>query len=144
MIPKDWTLLVIAAAGGKSVSPVQLQKTLFLLSRNLSAKDLQVDRLYSFEPYDYGPFDYAVYHDAEKLEAEEQVTIDQAGSRFRSYRATSTGLEQASRLRAKLSPITTGYLDKIVGWVSNLTFNQLIEAIYKAYPEMAKNSVFRR
>jgi len=142
--PKDWTLLVVAAAGGRSVSPVQLQKTLFLLSKNLSAADLKVERLYDFQPYDYGPFDYAVYHDAENLEAEGLIVIDQAGSRFRSYRATDEGLKRAGQLRANLKPSVSAYLATIVGWVSKLTFNQLIEAIYKAYPEMAKNSVFRR
>jgi hypothetical protein len=28
---EDWTLLAIAAGGGQSLSPVQLQKSLFLL-----------------------------------------------------------------------------------------------------------------
>lgn len=144
MTRKDWTLLVVAAAGGKAVSPVQLQKTLFLLSRNLSPEDLGVDRLYDFEPYDYGPFDGAIYQDAERLEEEGYVAIDQAGSRFRSYRATPEGLDRADRLRAKLNPKAVAYLDRIITWVASLSFNQLLEAVYKAYPEMAKNSVFRR
>ncbi len=144
MTEKDWTLLVIAAAKGRPVSPVQLQKALFLLSRNLSPDVLGVERLYDFQAYDYGPFDGSVYHDAEELERAGDVVIDQAGSRFRSYRATSEGSARADRMRQGINAKAIAYLDRVVAWVSGLSFNQLVEAIYKAYPDMATNSVFRR
>ena len=39
MTPKDWTLLALAT-DGKPMSPVQLQKSLFLISRNVSTEML--------------------------------------------------------------------------------------------------------
>ena len=69
MTPKDWTLLVLASAGGP-LSPVQLQKTLFLIDRNLSRAQRGVTRFYNFRAYDYGPFDSAIYTDAVILQTE--------------------------------------------------------------------------
>jgi hypothetical protein len=42
MTRKDWTLLVIAASEKKPLQPVHLQKSLFLLARNLSLGELKV------------------------------------------------------------------------------------------------------
>jgi hypothetical protein len=69
MVPKDWTLLGLAAARGQSLQPVHLQKALFLLGRELTLDQLRVDRFYQFEPYDYGPLCSAVYADADALHA---------------------------------------------------------------------------
>jgi hypothetical protein len=140
---KDWTLLVITAAGGRPVSPVQLQKALFLLGENLDPDQLGVETgFYEFEPYDYGPFDGAIYNDAETLEVEGLVTIE-ANRRFREYCATPAGLEVGMALRRRLDPAAPEYLDRLVGWVRSLTFNALVQAIYRKYPAMAANSVFR-
>jgi uncharacterized protein YwgA len=76
MTPKDWTLLVIAAADPKPLQPVQLQKSLFLLGRNLSPEQLQVKEFYDFQPYDYGPFCSDIYSNAEKLSDEGLIRID--------------------------------------------------------------------
>jgi uncharacterized protein YwgA len=141
----DWTLLVIAAAGGRAVQPVHLQKALFLLRRNLGLEELRVTEFYDFEPYDYGPFDGAVYSDAESLATEGMVEIDYPpDKRYREYRATERGLRHAQALRLGLTPHAAQYLDKVVRWVQSVSFNQLVEAIYKAYPDMAANSVFHR
>ena len=144
MTRKKWTLLVIAAAGGRPVSPVQLQKSLFLLHQNLPDR-LGVDRFYDFEPYDYGPFDGDIYTDAEALQEEGLVTIDvPLGQRYREYYATPVGLELSGTLRTKLDPAVREYLDSLVRWVRSLSFNALVQAVYSKYPEMAVNSVFRR
>lgn len=144
MTQKDWTLVVIAAARGRAISPVQLQKSLFLLSRNLSPKALGVEQLYNFEPYDYGPFDNAVYHDAEQLERDGQIVITEAGTRYRKYQATQEGSAFAESLVATLDPKASAYLERVVVWVTTLSFNELVESIYKFYPDMTKNSVYRR
>src|SRR5438477_13056735 len=98
MTPKDWTLLVIAAAGGRDVSPVQLQKALFLLGEKLS---LPEDERYKFKPYDYGPFCVTVYDDAEQLRREGLVVIEHALP-YRRYSVSPEVLEQADRLRKRL------------------------------------------
>src|SRR5439155_6656754 len=50
-----WVLLALLAAEGHSLTPVQLQKCLFLLGSR-RPKDVGRD-FYHFRPYDYGPFD---------------------------------------------------------------------------------------
>ena len=73
MTRQDWLLLVLAAAGGKPLSPLQLQKSLFLVGYDL-AKLVGAD-FYTFRPFDYGPFDATVYQDAEEQAAQGLVTI---------------------------------------------------------------------
>ena len=51
---KELVLATLAAADGARFTPVQLQKAIFLLDRNLPA-DL-LDTKFGFVPYDYGPF----------------------------------------------------------------------------------------
>jgi len=144
MIPKDWTLLVIAAGMGRPLQPVHLQKALFLLDRNLSQAQLQVNAFYDFEPYDYGPFCSNIYSDAEELCHEGLVHIDQPlRLSYRQYLATNPGQARAEELREMLTRDVTTYLDTVVRWVTSLSFRQLIAAIYKAYPDMEVNSVFK-
>jgi len=145
MTPKDWTLLVIAAANRRAVQPVHLQKALFLLGENLTPKDLGTSVFYHFQAYDYGPFDGAIYADAESLASEGLVIIDlDPCRRYREYRVTDKGQGRAEELRSGASSNAVQYLDKVVRWVQSISFNDLIEAIYKAYPHMAAKSVFRR
>jgi len=140
---KDWALLVITAAKERPLSPVQLQKSLFLLSQELTAQEKQCAHFYEFVPYDYGPFASEIYSDAELLEAEGQAKIVRPHNSYRQYQLTPEGLERAEALRATLSPSALSYLDKVVDWVQQLSFDALVKAIYKAYPEMKANSVFR-
>lgn len=142
--PRDWTLLVIAAAEGAALEPVQLQKSLFLLSRNLSPAQLRTRDFYEFSAYDYGPFAGDVYRDAELLEGSGLVAIQRPPvSRYKRYGATQEGLARAKQLRFKLEPEVREYLDRMVTWTRRLSFNELVSAIYKKYPEMRENSVFQ-
>ena len=107
MNPIDWTLLVIASADSKPLEPVQLQKSLFLLSRNLRPKQLGTKDFYNFEAYDYGPFCKEVYSDADLLSEQGLVTITTPpGGRYRSYRTTDEGVKKAEQLRKDLAELT--------------------------------------
>jgi uncharacterized protein len=142
--PKDWTLLVVAAAEGRPLTPVQLQKALFLIARNLTNEQRETALFYNFKPYDYGPFDQHVYQDAEQLRNEGLIIIDpSSGVTYRDYTATPLGLKSAQNLRSRLESPVCDYLDRVVAWVRSLSFNALVQAIYRHYPEMRANSVFR-
>jgi uncharacterized protein YwgA len=143
MTPKDWTLLVIASRKGKPLQPVQLQKSLFLLERNLSLAQLKVESFYQFERYDYGPFCSKIYSDAETLCIEGLVHIDRLPISYHLYSATEEGITAAKKIIETLSPEIRDYLEKVVEWTSSLSFNDLVSAIYQAYPEMKENSIFR-
>jgi hypothetical protein len=138
---KDWTLLVINAADGKGLSPVQLQKCLFLLGQKLPT---QVDdSFYHFIAHNYGPFDSSIYLDAKLLADEGLVNISQTtGTRFPIYTITSEGSEVARELEGRMPPHVTEYIKRLVIWSQSLSFEQLIRAIYKNYPEFSVNSVF--
>lgn len=138
---KDWTLLAIAAAKLKGLSPVQLQKTLFLLGREMPEA---VGRdFYDFTAYHYGPFDRAVYTDAEELAVAGEVEVTQrAGENWNRYLVTREGEIRASYLEREV-PQAAKYLDELLDWVLRQTFQGLVTAIYAKYPEMRANSVFQ-
>ncbi len=63
---EDFLLIVVAAGGVPPLTPVQLQKSLFLINENLRGEI--PGPFYKFDPYHYGPFDANVYVDADALE----------------------------------------------------------------------------
>jgi len=99
---------------------------------------------YDFQPYDYGPFDWQVYTDIENLERRGLAQINQAsGSRWRTYAATQNGVTEGRRLTAMLEQDDVAIIERIVNLVRSLSFNDLVSAIYRAYPRMRERSVFR-
>ena len=139
----DWLLLVLAAANGKALSPIQLQKTLFLLKQTLPVC-LTEEHFYQFAPYDYGPFASPIYQDAESLEKEGLITIVPSNfGRWREYSITPSGLRRANVAESKLSDDVCAYVKSLVGWVQTLSFSQLVNYVYERYPSYKVNSVFQ-
>ncbi|HEV3448323.1 MAG TPA: hypothetical protein VG099_27045 [Gemmataceae bacterium] len=138
----DWTLLTISAAKGQPLSPVQLQKAMFLLWKNLP----QVFGIesYRFVPHNYGPFDARVYSDAEMLARQGLVYImTRSSGGWSEYGATPLGLNKANEIERHVDPQVRQYLFQIVDWVRQLSFQDLVRSIYQAYPEYRANSVFQ-
>src|SRR5262249_3878533 len=123
-------------------SPVQIQKTLFLI-------DTEIPKLvggpyFDFQPYDYGPFDKDVYDALEELTRGQLVEVDTAaGLRWRRYRLTDAGQEKGMKALQSMARPARQYITDVSKFVRSLSFDQLVSAIYKAYPEMKVNSVFR-
>ena len=137
----DWTLMALNAAGPDGLSPVQLQKTLFILSKQLP--DAVGDSFYNFVPYNYGPFDRAVYEDAEELARGGQIEITQRdGENWNRYVITREGEVDISRAVYEHRD-AADYLERLVKWVQEQTFQGLVSAVYAKYPEMRANSVFQ-
>jgi hypothetical protein len=138
----DWALLALAAAGPAGLSPAQIQKVLFLLSRKIPK---QVGRgFYQFRPHNYGPFSVDVYLDAELLERQGHVAILNPGHTWaRRYVVTDSGDALARKARSSLPPQVADYLQRVVDWARYQSFQQLVRAIYTAYPEQRENSVFQ-
>jgi hypothetical protein len=136
-------LIVLALAKGESFTPVQIQKSLFLASDKV-ASAFRHDSRYDFQPYDYGPFDRQVYSDVEVLERMGLAQVNQQpGSRWRTYSASPRGVAQGHLLAERLTGEQRQILDTIVKLVRSLSFNDLVSAIYRAYPNMRERSVFR-
>lgn len=138
---KYWTLLAVAAANGEPVTPVQLQKSLFVLGEEMRAE--VAPNFYEFAPYDYGPFCADVYSDADELAAEGLVELlPSTNGRWTNYRATAAGLAHAGRI-VSTTPRAASYLKEVVAWTRSLSFSDLVRAIYAKFPKMRANSVFQ-
>lgn len=136
-----WILLALSCVGDEDLSPVQLQKSLFLLKEN---KPFAVGkRFYDFIPYNYGPFSRDIYIDAEKLIEDGLIRFTRVlGRRWMSYSLTGGGKEYVKGFIDDVSKKDLRYLYEIVSWIRKLTFRQLISVIYSKYPKYKVNSVF--
>lgn len=141
----DRESLVLAAlspAHGSPHTPVQVQKLLFLIDKNVPK---QVGGPYfNFQPYDYGPFDQAVYGALQSLASKGLVVInEETGKRWKEYLLTPEGQRIGEEFFKQLDNGAALYISKLSEFVRSLNFAQLVSAIYKAYPEMKVNSVFK-
>lgn len=143
MRSRDWTLLVLSAAEGRSLSPVQLQKAVFLLGQVLRSGSPDIE-FYGFVPYYFGPFCAQIYADARELAGEGLafITPSRAGG-WVEYGATQEGLARGEELRSKVAPDILEQLKRIVDWVRSHSFAEIVTAIYERYPEYRANSIFR-
>lgn len=138
---RDWLLLTIAAGGGDGLDPVQLQKGLFLLGAR--GRQYVGHGFYRFVPHNYGPFSKEIYEDAEQLAAEGLITKERRSRRpWSAFTITDAGRDRAN-LIAQGSDKGAQFLASTVNWVKTLSFNDLVQTIYKLYPQYRANSVFR-
>jgi uncharacterized protein YwgA len=137
----DWLLAALAEAGNGQLSPVQVQKAMFLFKDGAYAH-LPPDQFYDFVPYHYGPFSADIYYDLETLERRGLVQIvrSETGKR-RGYLITPDGRTAASRTRDE-DKRRYGYLGNLTRWIIRKSFPDLLRYIYRRWPEYRINSVF--
>jgi uncharacterized protein len=139
--PSEWLLLALAESAARSLSPVQVQKTMFVFAREAERK-LGKENFYDFVPYNYGPFDAAIYRDLADLERRGQVQIfNPTAGAARRYAITPVGILSASQIREQ-DETHASFLGEVVRWVEGKSFPDLIRAIYSSWPEYRQNSVF--
>lgn len=140
MDKKHFVLLAVAASRNKVLTPVRLQKALFLLGQApIVPKDW-----YEFEAHHYGPFCRAIYRDANRLQEEGlvmRVPVDQGG--WTNTHLTVDGAKKAEEVQKDMPPGHADHVHAVVDWVETKSFGQLLTSVYAAYPEYAVNSVFR-
>jgi len=137
---EEVVMMALASANGASHSPVQVQKLLFLIDREIS--QLVNGPYFNFRPYNYGPFDKAVYKTLEILASKGYVDVV-VENNWRNYKLTAIGQERGNRLLNTIPAKARDYIYRISEFVRRLSFTELVSAIYKAYPEMRENSVFK-
>lgn len=138
----DWLLLALAKSPGGELSPVQVQKAMFLFGQG--AGDSAGADYYAFQPYDYGPFDAAIYADLRRMTSLGHVRGEwNPDRRWKTWAITETGREAALVLAGDADARLADYLGRIVTWVRRKSFSDLLRSVYAAYPEFAANSVFR-
>ena len=95
-------LAILAAAQGRTYTPVQIQKAVFLITRNLPGVVTEGPS-FEFSPYDYGPFDASVYQEAEALSKSGLAVISPSGTgRWNVYSATDTGNDSGTEILRKM------------------------------------------
>ncbi|OGM28159.1 hypothetical protein A2962_02110 [Candidatus Woesebacteria bacterium RIFCSPLOWO2_01_FULL_39_61] len=139
MDKKSWLLLVVSSSGDTGLTPIQLQKSLFIIGQSLKLKDF-----YDFVPYSYGPFDSQIYIDAETLSSENLINMTYENShRYPKYEISSSGLDKVKEIKKQTKDDETEFVSKTVNFVKSLSFKQLLKIVYEAYPAYAVNSIFR-
>lgn len=136
----DIMLAALASGAHEEFSPVQLQKMMFLIDKN--AGPALGGPFFNFQPYDYGPFDAGVYNQFSILSGLEMAEANGDG-KSRRYRLNDEGRARAQEVLGKLSPEVRDYFKNVAEFVQRLSFTALVSSIYKQYPEMKVNSVFR-
>jgi len=138
----ELVLAVLAAGNGGAYTPVQVQKLFFLIDKKLS--DHTGGPFFNFIPYDYGPFDKEVYRAIEALsESGEAEIIRNPCVGLKEYRLTTAGQKKGEQILRSLDLDNSDFIKRLSEFVRSLSFAELVSAIYKAYPEMKVNSVFK-
>lgn len=133
-------LAALASGAHEEFSPVQLQKLMFLIDRNIGSAI--GGPFFDFKPYDYGPFDVGVYNEFSVLSALE-MGDSYGDGKGRRYRLNDEGRARAQEILANLQPEVREYMKSIAEFVQKVSFTTLVSSVYKHYPEMKANSVFR-
>lgn len=137
----ELVLAVLAAGNGAIHTPVQVQKLFFLIDQKLPNLG---GPFFNFIPHDYGPFDKEIYRVIEALSGRgEAEIIKNLSLGLNEYRLTPAGQKKGAKILYALDSNQIESIIRFSEFVRSLSFAELIAAIYKAYPEMKVNSVFR-
>ena len=137
---QDWVLLALHFGGARGLTPVQLQKSLFLLG--MEVPDVRQQNFYEFLHHNYGPFSKQIYVDAEGLASDGCAAIEPRGS-YSLYLITEAGRDHLKAIENHFSERAYNYLNDVVTWTQRQSFSSLVRAIYEKYPEYRVNSVFQ-
>lgn len=141
MQKRELLLAAMSAGGGEEHTPVQVQKLVFLIEQNVAA-DLG-GSTFDFVPYDYGPFDSSLYEVLRQLEAEGLATATVTSRGWKKYSLTPEGQRRGAEVLDSTPARASNYIRQVSAFVLRLSFADLVSAVYKAYPDMKVNSVFR-
>lgn len=120
---EDWTLLSLATAK-RSLLPIQLQKSLYLLGQRFPR--LTGGAFYAFGSTSSWQFSKEVSRDANLLAMTGLVSIDVVDPGERAYRLTPQGLERARELEKRADPDAIQFLRRTVAWVRTRSVDQLL------------------
>ena len=134
----DILLAIVAAAKDKALTRVHVQKVAFLVSEEFKGR-LPED-FYTFDKHNYGPFCIDIYNDIEVLHYWGWIQIVRgAQPRHDSY-SISASIEPAA---IQIDDDIQQFISKTVEWVSDMSFGEIVRAIYWLFPEYRENSIFK-
>jgi len=139
--PRDWLLLLFDGAG-QPLERVRIQKSLFLFAERSKAPD---GEKYEFVPYHYGPFSFGIYPDLDRLVEEGLLRVELDGSSSSPrYSLTGPGARAVEDLSRSAPAERLDLLRSLRDWVAERSFRNLLNDVYRLYPDYAVNSVFQK
>ncbi len=133
----DILLAIIAAAGVRGFSRAHMLKVVFLVSEEFKGR--LAEDFYEFDKYHYGPFSREVYSDAEMLNDSGCISIKYGAER----RDDQYKIEEDCCLDdIQLPTELKRYIEDTADWVIDMSFAELVRAIYFLFPEYRENSRF--
>ncbi len=133
----DILLAIIAAADGKELSRVQLQKVAFLVSEEFRGR--LPDDFYTFDKEKFGPFCIDIYDDTEMLHYWGWISVTPgAQPRLDTYSIAEQVNPDGSRIDEDINED----IKDTVAWVVDMSFGEIVRAVYRLFPEYRENSVF--
>ena len=130
-------LAIIAAADGKELSRVHLQKVAFLVSEEFKGR-LPAD-FYTFDKYNFGPFCIEIYNDTEMLHYWGRIHIKPGTERrYDAYCIAEPFDTECLQIDDDIKT----YIKVTVEWVANMSFGEVVRAVYWLFPEYRENSIF--
>jgi hypothetical protein len=122
---RGWLLLAIALSGTSGLSPVQLQRSLFLVGQK---REEQVGPgFYEFEANGSGPASTALYVDIDALVTAEYIVKEWVPeSSWSAFRLSDAGQASAADFRRKLKKDALSGLEDAVAWVKELSYLDLV------------------
>lgn len=143
MTKQDWLLLIIDAMGENPASPMEIQKALFLLGKNLNDQDRQCDNFYEFRAGDLGPEYIEIYEHTRVLESEKMIFIHFTLNGYSEFEIRVKGHKKASQLQLLLSEKTNKYIEDVIKWLRSTPYSLVIASILNNFPEMGAKAIFR-
>ena len=133
-------LAALAPGAAYAYTPVQVQKLLFLIDRQIP-RSVEGPH-FQFEPYHYGPFDRAVYDQLNELAERGLVLIDTSRSP-RTFALTPEGIARGTAVLNAQSHVAVDFINRVSAFVRTQSFSSLVSAIYKAFPTCARIVMFQ-
>ena len=128
----------------KKLDPIQIQKTIFLIEKEC-IENKSLTKTFNFVPYNYGPFDKDIYNDLQILIQKNLVASEWNGN-IKQYKATENTelFDYRNELVNHYGKTFVDNVKNITDFVSNLSFDKLLNWLYNKYPEMAENTVYNK
>ena len=137
----EYVLAVMASSEGEALNAVQVQKLFFILDRKIP-EQIGGAR-FDFSPDCYGPYDADVYREFETLQERGLALVIGKGLECKAWRLTVKGHALALRLQQQLPRPARDYVRRLSEWLRPLSFQQVVSAVYRTFPDMAVNGAFR-
>jgi len=137
----DWLIVFLAplSSATEALDPIRIQKGMFYFSRKASVPSSE---LYKFDPYYYGPCSFRIYSDIDTLVSEglvERVPVQ--GQSWSRYKLTAEGKMRAEELIESAPEKALRVCRSARARVIRHSFRNLLQEVYRDYPEYATKSI---